>query len=97
MTIEKKTEGTTAVLFLNGWMDTQNAPLLAEALSNLDPGTGHLVLDLSALDYTSSAGIRQIVAAYKQMKGALTLRHVSPEVVNVLRMTGLEKRLNIES
>ena len=96
MTIEKKVNGSTVELSLNGWMDTLNAPVLAEALSELDPGVENLVLDLRGLEYTSSAGIRQFVAAYKQMKGALTLRHVSPEVMDVLRMTGLEKRLNIE-
>ena len=50
----------------------------------------NLVLD------TSSAGIRQIIAAHKQMNGALTLRNVTPEVLAVLHMTGLDKKLHIE-
>ena len=50
----------------------------------------NLVLD------TSSAGIRQIIAAHKQMNGALTLRNVTPEVLSVLHMTGLDKKLHIE-
>lgn len=54
-------------------MDTQNAPALEQALSELGPDTGHLVLDLGELEYTSSAGVRQIVAAHKQMKGEMTL------------------------
>ena len=96
MTIEKTISGNSAVLRLNGWMDTQNAPILASALSELGPDVTSLVLDLSGLEYTSSAGIRQIVAAHKQMKGALILKHMSGELLNVLRMTGLEKRLHIE-
>ena len=48
------------------------------------------------LFYISSAGLRQIVNAYKRMNGALTLRHVSDEIRNVLHMTRLEKRLKIE-
>ena len=96
MEITKKVVGNTVELGLSGWMDTQSAPTLAEALSQLEPGVESLIFDMSGLEYTSSAGIRQIVAAYKQMKGALILRHVTSEVREVLRMTGLDKRLTIE-
>ena len=96
MTIEKKVTGNTVELSLNGWMDTQSAPVLAEALSRLGPETEKLVLDLSGLEYTSSAGIRQIVLAHKQMKGAVVLRNVSGNLLEILRIMGLEKRLNIE-
>ena len=97
MNIEKKTEGSTAVLYLNGWMDTMSAPDFAAALEALDADTKELVLDLSGLEYTSSSGIRQIVAAYKKMNGALTLKNPSAEVLDVLKMTGLTKRLHIEA
>ena len=96
MTIEKNANGTCVELRLDGWMDTQSAPQLAAALAELGPETESLVLDLTALEYTSSAGIRQLVAAHKQMKGALTLKHVSTEVLDVLHMTGLDTRLHIE-
>ena len=97
MNIEKKTEGTTVTMSLNGWMDAHSAPEFAAELNALDPGTEKLVLDMTGLEYTSSAGIRQIVAAHKKMNGALTLTHVSTEVLDVLHMTGLDKRLHIES
>ena len=96
MTIDKKTDGGDVTLSLIGWMDTQNAPLLAEAIGELDEETRHLVLDLKNLEYTSSAGIRQIVAAHKKMNGSLTLINVSPEIMEVLKMTGLDKKLNFE-
>ena len=96
MTIEKKTDGNSVELILKGWMDTQNAPLLAAALDELDPQPGSLVLDMTGLEYTSSAGIRQLVATHKRMNGALTLKHVSAEIMDVLRMTGLDRKLNIE-
>ena len=96
MTIEKKVNGDSAELSLNGWMDTQNAPLLAAAVDELGPGIRSLSLDLSKLEYTSSAGIRQLVATHKRMNGALKLKHVSPEVMDVLCMTGVDKKLNIE-
>ena len=93
----KKTDDGIVTLSLAGWMDAQNAPLLADAVSELDNETRHLVLDFKDLEYTSSAGIRQIVAAHKQMNGALTLKNVSPEIMEVLKMTGLDKKLNIEA
>ena len=96
MTIDKKTDGNNVELFLSGWMDTQNAPMLASAISELDDTTEHLLLDMTSLEYTSSAGIRQIVAAHKRMNGRLTLKNVSPEIMEVLKMTGLDKKLNIE-
>lgn len=97
MTVEKTMDGSTAVLRLEGWLDTQNAPVLAEALNGLDDGVEKLVLDMEKLEYISSAGIRQIVTAYKEMNGALTLKNLSTEVASVLHMTGLDKKLSIES
>ncbi len=97
MTVEKTMDGSTAMLRLEGWLDTQNAPVLAEALNGLDDGVEKLVLDMEKLEYISSAGIRQIVTAYKEMNGALTLRNLSTEVASVLHMTGLDKKLTIES
>ena len=96
MTIEKTRNGNTAELKISGWLDTKTAPELEAALNELGPGVDALVLDMEHLEYISSAGLRQIVAAYKYMKGALTIRHVSSEIRNVLKMTGLDKRLKIE-
>ena len=96
MTIEKKEYGDSAELILSGWMDTQGAPQLAAAVDELGPEIKSLSLDLSGLEYTSSAGMRQLVATHKRMNGSLTLKHVSPEIMDVLRMTGLDKKLNFE-
>ncbi len=96
MTIEKKINGNSAELSLNGWMDTQNAPQLAAAVDELGAEVESLVLDMSGLEYVSSAGIRQIVATHKRMGGALTLKHVAPVVKDVLTAMGLDKKLNIE-
>ncbi len=96
MTIEKNIQGTTAELKLNGWLDTQTAPQFEEEISALGSDVTALVLDFSALEYISSAGMRQLVSAYKKMNGALTLRNVSAEVLGVISMTGLDKRIKIE-
>ena len=95
MEITKTVEGDKATLAIAGWLDTQTAPELGAALGELGDEVRELEFDFAALEYVSSAGIRQIVAAYKKMDGKLTLRKVSPEVREVLRLTGTDKRLTI--
>ena len=95
MTIEKTVNGKQVEMSLKGWLDTQNAEVLAAAVGELAPDTESLTLDMSELEYISSAGIRQLVATHMQMKGALTLKNVSAEIQDVLHMSGLDKRLNI--
>ncbi len=93
MTIEKKITGNEAELKLTGWLDTQSTPMLEEALNGLGSDITGLTLDFADLEYVSSAGLRQIVAAYKKMNGALTLKNVSEEIMGVIKMTGLDRRL----
>ncbi|MCH5213455.1 MAG: STAS domain-containing protein [Oscillospiraceae bacterium] len=95
MNIKKAVEGNTAVLEIDGWLDTQTAPELGAALDTLDASVTELTIDMSALEYISSAGLRQIVAAHKKMNGNLTIKNVSAEIMDVFNMTGFAKRLNI--
>ena len=54
------------------------------------------MLDLEKLEYISSAGLRQVVAAHKRMNGELTVINVSSEILDVFKMTGFDKKLNIK-
>ena len=96
MKITKTVTGSTAVFEIDGWLDTQTAPELGAALDELEPEVTELVIDMSRLEYISSAGLRQIVAAHKKMNGNLTIRNVSAEIMDILRMAGFDKRLHIE-
>ena len=95
MALVKTVDGSCVTLAIDGWLDTQTAPELGVELDGLGDDVESLVLDLSALEYVSSAGIRQIVAAHKKMSGNLEVRGVAPEVLEVFRLTGVDKRLNI--
>ena len=95
MEIAKTLEDGTVTLALEGWLDTQSAPELAAALDDLGDDVTGLTLDFAAVEYVSSAGIRQIVAAHKKMGGNLTVSNVSPEVLEILHFSGVDKRLNI--
>lgn len=95
MNITTTTEGTTTTIALDGWLDTTTAPDFAAALAALDPSCEELVIDLTSLEYISSAGLRQLITAYKQTRGHLTIKNVSAEVMQVLTMSGFDKRLHI--
>lgn len=100
MNIHKIAEGNTLTIQLEGRLDTTTAPQLeAELRSSLD-GVTSLVLDIAALDYLSSAGLRVLLSAQKQMnrkKGKMVVRHVCETVMEVFNLTGFSDILTIES
>ena len=96
MIIEKNVQGSTVEMKLEGWLDTQSSPMPEEAVNALDDSAADLVPDFTKLEYVSSAGLRQIVAAYKKMNGNLTLRNVSSEIMEIIKMTGVDKRLKFD-
>ena len=96
MTIEKKGSGTTAEWKLEGWLDAQSSIGMEQELNALSADTTALILDCSELEYISSAGLRQFVLAHRIMKGELTVKNLSPDVMNVFRETGLNKTFRIE-
>ncbi len=94
--IEKEIKGNSAIMKLEGWLDTQTSSDFAKAIEELENSITELTLDLEKLEYTSSAGLRQIVAAHKKMNGKLTVKNVCSEIMDVFKMTGFDKRLHIE-
>ena len=56
-------------------------------------GVTELTIDLGKLDYISSAGLRVLLATFKQMKavkGSMNLTNVGQSFKNVLQNTGLD-------
>ena len=81
-----------------GWLDTQTAPQLEEELSKLSDEATSLVFDFAKLEYISSAGLRQVVAAYKKMqqKEGFKIINISDEVYDVFKLTGFDQKICIE-
>lgn len=98
MEITSKREENKVTMEITGWLDTQTAPQLGEALSQLDDNVTSLVFDFSKLEYISSAGLRQVVVAYKKMacKDGFKIINVSNEVFDVFRLTGFDQKIQIE-
>ena len=96
MTIEKNVTGNETTLILKGWLDTQAASDLASTFDDLGEGTEHLVLDLEGLEYISSSGVRQVVAAHKKMGGNLVIRKTPDSIFNVFKAIGIDKKVKFE-
>lgn len=83
----------SCVVAVAGRLDTNTAVELEGALGNI--AAAEVILDCTALEYVSSAGLRVILAAHKRLS-RLVLRGVRAEVRSVFDMTGFSRILNIE-
>lgn len=81
-----------------GNLDTATAPELEKAVFEQLDGVAELVLDLSEMPYTSSAGLRTILKLQKAMnqKGKMKVIHVCDEVMDIFELTGFSDFLTIE-
>ena len=68
MTIKKTVDGDKLVLDLEGRLDTTTAPQLENELKVSLYDIKELTLDMEKLEYLSSAGLRVLLAAQKQMQ-----------------------------
>lgn len=86
------THDRLCVTHVAGQVDAANAGELSEAVSaKLSPEQPYVVLDLSQLDYTSSAGLRALLAITKQARalgGDVRLAAVQDKVGRVLTISG---------
>lgn len=98
MTIEKITEGNKLTIELAGRLDTTTAPKLETELKQNISGVEELVLDLAALEYLSSAGLRVLLSAQKVMnrQGSMVVRNANEIIMEIFEVTGFVDLLVIE-
>ena len=63
MTINKERNNDTLTLAIEGRLDTVTAPELEKVVNEETADIKELVLDMNALEYISSAGLRVLLAA----------------------------------
>lgn len=97
MTITKTFDGEKMTVQLEGRLDTTTAPELEASLGDYSEAEG-IVLDLTDLQYISSAGLRVVLAAHKAMakKGGLVITNVADDIMEVFEITGFADILTIE-
>ena len=99
MKYELKRDGNALTAELEGRLDTTAAPGFQEALQKEFDGTDTLTFDLEKLDYISSAGLRVLISALREMRkkhGSMKLIHVSEIIMEIFEVTGFADILTIE-
>ena len=98
MKIEKNLNEKNLVVALEGRLDTTTAPQLEEELKTGLEGVTDLVIDLSKLEYISSAGLRVLLSAFKIMrnKGKMKVTNANELVKEVFEVTGFSDFMPIE-
>lgn len=91
-------EQNTILLSPEGKIDAGNAKEWDERIKNATAQhpDAALVLDFDRLEYISSAGLRVLLAAVRRMPSPVTLKNVSPDVYEILDMTGFTSLLKAE-
>ena len=91
MKIEKVSENGKLTIRPTGRIDTVTAPELEEAMSNVPGDVATLTFDFAKVEYISSAGLRVLLVAQKNMMKAgasMTIANVAPAVKEVFDITG---------
>ena len=99
MTIKKTVDGSTLVLALEGRLDTTTAPQLENELKVSLYDTKALTLDMEKLEYLSSAGLRVLLTAQKQMqkqKAEMVVVNVNEIIMEVFEITGFVDIITIK-
>lgn len=98
MNINKTVNATELTVALNGRLDTATAPALEAELNQSLSGITKLVLDFSALEYLSSAGLRVLLSAQKTMnkQGEMIVKNVNETINEIFEVTGFCDVLTIE-
>ncbi|MEK8121925.1 STAS domain-containing protein [Methylocystis sp. IM4] len=88
--------GSSALLRLDGRLDMETSASLASALAGA--GARSIVLDMAECGYVSSAGLRVLLIAHRDLARtghSLSLINVTPLVHAVFETTGLDQILRV--
>ena len=98
MIIEKNLNGTELTVTISGRLDTTTAPQLEAEFKQSIAGVEKLVLDFTALEYLSSAGLRVLLTAQKTMnkQGEMVIRNVNETISEIFEVTGFIDILTVE-
>jgi len=85
-------------------LDVSTSPelknILFETISDVEAisTTGDIILDFSKTELVTSAGLRVLMQAQKNVQASsinMTMKNISPEVMEVFNITGVSKIFNI--
>ena len=95
LNIEKNTNETGLTFALTGRLDTVTAPEPEKELRDSLDDVSALTIDMAALEYISSAGLRVLLSAQKTMnqQGEKKVVHVGETIMEIFEVTGFSDTL----
>ncbi|MEU2338392.1 STAS domain-containing protein [Streptomyces sp. NPDC013172] len=91
----------TAVVVVAGDVDLHTAPVLrAQALTVVEQGSPHVVLDLAQVDYVDSTGLSTLIVllqAAQEAGGSLRVASVPDRLVRMVTLTGISQMLPVHA
>ena len=90
-------ENSILTVFLEGHIDSVNAPIIEKEIDNsiAQYSPASLILDAESLEYISSAGLRVVLKLRKRFED-LSVINVSTAVYEIFDMTGFTELVNVE-
>ena len=92
--VSAKTENGITTLTLSGRIDSSNASAVEEQIKKFDQGST-MTIDLQALEYISSAGLR-IFLRLRKNHPDLKLVNANSDIYEILQMTGFTEMMTVE-
>ena len=100
MEISHEKQGDVTIVALAGRLDAGATKAAEDGLNAvLGPGAPHLAIDMSKLEYISSAGLRVLLVVAKkvqQAKGKVVLFGLASNVREVFSISGFDQIFSIE-
>jgi len=97
MQFEKNEDGTVLKLTLDKKLSAVTAEQLEKELEEKLPGVKDFTIDMAKLAYVSSAGLRVLLKAQKDIsqRGTMKIINAVPEVMRIFETTGFDDIFNI--
>ena len=98
VSLSERSVGEITILKPSGRIDSQSSPEFETALKVKLDASKNVILDLGDVPYISSAGLRVVLVAAKQVarsQGKFALAALKPEIMSVFKVSGLTSVLKI--
>lgn len=98
--IRTEQAGDQVTLMLEGRLDTATSPNFEQSVRPHTESGTRLIVDLAAVEYVSSAGLRVFLMAAKKLQksgGKLVICGMTPAVREVFDIAGFSRMLRIEA
>ena len=101
MQISTKSKDDVYIIEILGRMDSISSKEIEAKLDDaIENNNKKILIDLGAVDYISSVGLRVLLAALKKQKeidGSIKLASLQPFVRDIFKMTGFDRIFSISS